>query len=257
MQIDSRVTNGLAWVGLILVVGVLSLDFVAARVQPSAQRLTIARQPDVFPLPVSARPKPAVAVAAGKRSATKPLQGPAIGGVSATAGAVDEFLASGKPLPSYITGAGSEPETAATQMAGKPTTAVVASVPPTAAIGAQPVSVDPIQVGAINTSRVAPTPMPLSMRPIAVAPLIIDEAAIGPNPEREQVADQSDIIDAQDLADWEYGPLSEFLANRRAGQTSRTYDADGFFLNQGPAPARKRDRVVGRVVSAPFFPFSE
>jgi hypothetical protein len=42
------------------------------------------------------------------------------------------------------------------------------------------------------------------------------------------------VVTAEELEDWESGPLSEFLAERGQGGIDPDYDSDGFFLDEGP-----------------------
>ncbi|MFN3402391.1 MAG: hypothetical protein ACK4Z4_18790, partial [Ferrovibrio sp.] len=119
--------------------------------------------------------------------------------------------------------------------------------PPIVTTPAEPVAVDPVQVASIP-QKVAPMPMPLSMRPrpaampvVGVAP---DDIILPPGLVRPPAS-----VTADELADWEAGPLSEFLAARQrqggpAGVVDPEYDPNGFFLDQGPNP-RRRDRVIG------------
>ena len=92
--------------------------------------------------------------------------------------------------------------------------------------------------------------MPLSMRPtpitVPIAAATAPGAIVLPP---ELIQPPAATVTAADLDDWETGPLSEFLARKqRQGGSSATvasdYDANGFFLDEGPNP-RRRDRVIG------------
>ncbi|MEO5805167.1 hypothetical protein [Devosia sp.] len=270
MQMNGKITNGLAWAGVIVVVGVLSADFVTSRFAPSASVVAEARVPDVFPLPASARPKP-VAVAEASKPAVvarpaqaieKPIQ-------VANSAVVNDFLATGKKLPSYITDATQAVATPAQPVVTKPAIAQPAPVQ-TAAIQSQAAAIDPIQVSSIAPHKIAPVPMPLSMRPTqAEAPLIIDQTTTAsiqkprinsPVPQIDMPKPPTDIVSADDLQDWETGPLSEFLVRQRGGgQASSQYDADGFFLGDGPNDRNPRphtrDRNLGPVRSSAQYNF--
>jgi hypothetical protein len=262
MSIDRRITNGLAWAGVILVVGIpaadlLSAQFSGASAEPPPAQVAMIAPVAPMPAPLSQRPaapvaKPAaqVAVAAPARPAVVPVAAPVdkptITPAAQTADVVDAFLQSGRPLPSYITGADA-PVAAATPPARTP-------------IVTTPVAVDPVEVAAIAPRQVAPMPMPLSMRPkpVTVA-LVRDEvvipAGLTPAAPAVVVRPPADVT-AADLQDWESGPLSEFLAQHQAGNAyvAPDYDADGFFLDEGPN--RSRARVIARE-SDPFIFFAD
>jgi len=79
--------------------------------------------------------------------------------------------------------------------------------------------------------------------------LIVATPGSGPRPPAD--------ITAQELEDWESGPLAEFLAERQGSRAEVTYDNDGFFLDEGPNRQRRRPgRVIGPVDDF-FFPFFE
>lgn len=287
MKIDRRITNGLAWAGVLIVVGVPAADLLSAQFMgntpqvPPAQVAMVERIAPV-PAPLSQRPaapvakpevqvaavtpaKPVapvvnavpaepieqVAVVAPPKPATASPAATPVRPAAETADAVDTWLNSGKPLPSYITDESAAP-------------AQVAVVPPTqapvvTAPAMPPVATDPIQVASIPQVKVAPVPMPLSMRPQAMPvavrssnDLIVAPPGAGPRPPAN--------VSAEDLADWESGPLSEFLAQRQAqagqDQSDAYYDEDGFFLDQGPnGLPHRRNRLIGPA-NTYFFPFA-
>jgi hypothetical protein len=272
MNIDRRITNGLAWAGVLLVVGVPTADLLSAQFMgnptaPAPAQIAVVRPVAPIPAPLSQRPaapvakpaeqvaavapaKPVVAPATPVVAATKPVVAPA----AQTADAVDAFLQSGRQLPSYITDAPTTP--AAPQVAATAPARPVITTPP----AAQPLAVDPIEVASIAPQKVAPTPMPLSMRPqpLPVA-LVRDPVVIPPGltPAQPPVVVRPPAnITAADLQDWETGPLSDFLAQRQGGNAANTeVDADGFFLDEGPNRPR-RDRVIAREAE-PFFFFGD
>jgi hypothetical protein len=100
-------------------------------------------------------------------------------------------------------------------------------------------------------ARVTGFPTPVSERPtfaqrppvVAQPPLIIDQPV-------------QPTITADDLEDWESGPLSEFLANRQGGarQSAPDYDPNGFFLDQGPNSSVRVQRFP-RAYDDGFYPF--
>jgi hypothetical protein len=262
MNIDRRITNGLAWAGVILVVGVPTADLLSAQFlgnpgAPAQAQIAVIEPVAPIPAPLSQRPaapaaKPpaqVAAVAPAKPVATpaKPVATPA----AQTADAVDAFLQSGRQLPSYITGADA-PAAPAQVAATPPTRPLITTTPST-----PPAGVDPIEVAAIPPQKVAPTPMPLSMRPEPVAVALVRNPVVIPPSltaaEPALIVRPPANVTAADLQDWETGPLADFLAQRQGGNAAA--DADGFFLDEGPKRPR-RDRVIAREVE-PFFFFAD
>ncbi|HTO28135.1 MAG TPA: hypothetical protein VL017_06050, partial [Devosia sp.] len=256
MNIDRRITNGLAWAGVILVVGIPTADLLSAQflgnpATPAPAQVAMVRPVAPVPAPLSQRPaapvaKPAeqVAVVAPVKPAAdqvavvspaKPVvvpAKPAVTPAAQTADAVDAFLQSGRQMPSYITGANAP--AAPTQVAATPPARPLITAPTTQ----PPAEVDLIEVASIAPPKVAPTPMPLSMRPqpVAVA-LVRDPVVIPPGLTPAQpagVVRPPANVTAADLQDWETGPLADFLAQRQGGDGDPEVDADGFFLDEGP-----------------------
>lgn len=275
MSIDRRITNGLAWAGVLLVVGVPTADLLSAQLMgdaaaPASAEVAMIERVAPVPAPASQRPaapvaKPAaqVAVATPKPvaapkpavtpvAAAKPVVKQTVTPAAQTADAVDAFLQSGRPLPSYITEAGAPGST--NQVAATPPARPVITTPPAPAPSAP---VDPIEVAAIPPQKVAPMPMPLSMRPVPVAAApqqaIVIPSGLTPAAPDAIVRPPANVT-AVDLEDWEAGPLSEFLAKRQPANAfvDPAYDPNGFFLDQGPN-RRQRDRVIAREVDEPFF----
>lgn len=101
---------------------------------------------------------------------------------------------------------------------------------------------------------VAPIPMPREARPSASARNGAVVIEVGPDGRaiRRNVEDDSNISDfvsADDLQDWQSGPLSDFLAQHRQREASRRssaredrFDRDGFFLDEGPNRPSRRSR---------------
>lgn len=269
MKIDRRITNGLAWAGVLLVVGVPAADYVSGHFmgdRGAAPQVAVIEPTAETPVnPGQTAPAQVAANAA-----------PANGG-----GAVDTFVQSGRKLPSYITG-GSDaaaptpqpakpavtPPAPAKPVASTPVppapSTPVATAPARPAIVTQPAT-DPVTVSAIPPAKVAPVPMPLSMRPRSVATVTQQ-----PRTPAEQVIIPPNIaptygpdVSAEDLEDWETGPLSDFLARRDGGaQRARPqiqqppvdpYYPNGGYLDQ-IQPQGQGDRYVGPVGSP--FPFT-
>jgi hypothetical protein len=255
MRIDRRITNGLAWAGVALVVGVPVADLLSAQLQGRSAEPTLAVIEPVSPTPVPAGQRPADPVIPADEVASTPgstvkTAAPAASPDQQTADVVNQFLQSGKPMPSYITD-GDMPAPVTPVAATPPARTPV--VPPAEAAAVQP---DPVQVAAIPP-KVAPIPMPLSMRPAPAPlvgdtqpePLIIPDSVVAPLPPAN--------ITAVDLEDWETGPLSEFLAARQqqgGSSATVTYDRDGFWLDEGPnGPRTPRDRYIGPADDEVYF----
>ncbi|WP_338720019.1 hypothetical protein [Devosia sp. XK-2] len=241
MQIDRRITNGLAWAGALLVVAIPAADGTLRQFSgPRAPTIAVLDEQALpaasMPTPATERPQSVAIAEADARPAeaavapiaeAKPALAPAPDPVTTAAvnarvlgnDAVDSFLQSGRELPSYISDRGStEPAEIASPEQTEP---VAASAPEPAADS----------VATVSRTRFVTFPTPVSERPVSVprsvvaasAPLIVETPDI--------------VVTAQDLEDWESGPLSEFLARRQSGGAPADmgdYDPDGFFLDQGP-----------------------
>ncbi|HEY8574822.1 MAG TPA: hypothetical protein VIL88_00625 [Devosia sp.] len=262
MKIDRRITNGLTWAGAVLVVGVPTADLLsaqfAAKAEPATAQVAVVAAPTApAPAPLSQRPKAPVSEPVEQVAVAKPAEQvastPAAKPVVAaspkpaqTANVVDTFIQSGKPLPSYITGAGDKPAAQPAKTAAAPAarTPIITTPPAGTAVPVAPVA-DPVEVAAIPPQKIAPVPMPLSMRPdpirvpVAVAPPVQEvyvPAELGPR--------SSATVTADELEDWETGPLSEFLARKQGSAATMTRNGEGFFLDEAPQP-RRGDRVIG------------
>ena len=297
MQINRRVTNGLAWAGLFLVVGIPAADLLSAQFMGEQESITVASVPSdrIAPMPAPLSQRPAAPTQTAAVAPAKPAVAPAAGKPAAADPVVDGFLASGRKLPSYITGADTAAPappvataaTAPTQVAAAPkpvvpvTAAPIASTPavvPPNQAATTPASatpgIDPIQVASLGSQKIAPVPMPLSMRPANQVVAAKPSNAINPsNPlgvapvvVPSQSAQAYPPVGMDDLEDWESGPLSDFLAERQNGRTppsqradrnyDSNYDRNGFFLSDGPNNRRpQRDRLVGPADEGFFLPF--
>lgn len=237
MQIDRRITNGLAWAGLVVIVAIPVADAVSAQMVGERDTIALAsiKGNGEIAVPVRAQPtlpapviKPVVKPVAAL-APVKPI-------VSATP--VADFLATGKALPSYIT-------------AGDAASAQTVPTPTHPAIPA-PVAIKPVEV-----AKIAPVPMPLSMRPFSVAPnqtqnQTQNQTIVIP-PEIVANGDRSPMV-VDNLEDWETGPLSEFLAQRHSS-ASLTRDR-AVYDDERPRQPR-RDIYLGPVEDGSvFFPFT-
>jgi hypothetical protein len=266
MQINRRITNGLAWTGLFIVVAVPLADAISGQLMGDKAEIAIASVQSVAPVPLPLEQRPhAPVVETAAVTPAKPAA-PAATKPAATANpVVDNFLASGKKLPSYITGGDAVPEQAAVAAPAAPAAPKPVAVAPvqTAAVPDKPAApvaaTDPIEVAALPPARIAPVPMPLSMRPKPVTqPLasrpadqdIVLPAEVGGGNNRQAV-----VVD--DLQDWESGPLSEFLAQRQAEQqSSATVTGDEQFYYDNRPNRPRRGTYLGPVQDDEvFFPF--
>ncbi|WP_172123669.1 hypothetical protein [Devosia sp. 919] len=280
MIFDRRLTNGLAWAGLFVVVGVPVADMLSAQLLGEPERVAVISPQAPIPAPAGERPtakpvKEAVASAPTTPVAAKPA---AIAPVKAESAApakavepvkpvaepaktgnkpgdpVNSFLESGKAMPSYITEANAAPQASPAQPTAPAPVVAPAPAPAVAAAPLDPAApgVDPVEVASLPPQKVAPVPMPLSMRPpaqIAVAPSRDEPVIIPP----DVVSADRGRIDADDLEDWESGPLSEFL-NRRQGGSGRTAGFEEEFYPEEPV-RRGRDRLIGPVEEVYIVPF--
>lgn len=211
-MLNRRLTGGLAWAGLLLVIGVPSADLItrnfsapgeaatdAAVVAPAAKPAIVpaktvevaakpAAKPSALPPIVPARPQPAK---------PQPAADPIVTASTGDAGPVDQYLSKGKKLPSYISGGDSATLVAVTPDAGEPAqTTEVANLAP--------------------AELVAPIPMPASMRP-KDRPVLIGPVADRPvviRPGRGPVP-PADVVGAEELEGWESGSLADYLARQR------------------------------------------
>ncbi len=307
MPVNRKVTSGLAWAGLLLVVGVPSADFVTAQMGTSSQTsvnaalvgVTTPSSPaplaPAAPVPVSEEvadvpPTETPEAVVPEVAAVAPME--TAEPTSADVDVVDQYLAGGRELPAYLSdGTAQEPVEAAELpapgapvqepvieplpvVAQTPEADVPLDAPPgetavveTVAPGPQVIIHEPRPQEVASLPQVevppelpapvqlvAPEPMPLSMRPAAVerpTPPAVERTTVAStaNPEvvlpaDRQLSPAEEIITAEDLRDWESGPLSEFLEQRRQGFSAPNrrddrgideeeyvgeYDDEGFF----------------------------
>lgn len=269
MKLDSKVTGGLAWAGLFVILAVPAADILS---KPSQQRAgSVAASIDAVETG-SVKPVQTAAIKA-------PV--PAVRKAPAKVDVVDDYLASGKRLPSYISdapGAVSRTETAPAATADaavvkKPatTTLIVApSVPQAAAVGPSGAPADDATMvtASVPTGQITPPqPYPASMRPVLTAatqPLIVDEDRVAgrdvtsPSIEYLEPMAPTPLVTSDELEEWNSGSLAEYLERRgligEGDEVSQSdYDEDGFFLDEGPnsdvrliGPRNSGVRLIGR-----------
>lgn len=248
MKLNPKVTGALAWTGLVLVLAVPAANMLID--QPEAK---IALTSDTDQVKTSST-KPA------QTAPAKPVAKPAAGD-----DVVEEFVKSGKKLPSYISGS----DTPATDEASVPKTPIkkpgTITINPDGTIDKPAATTAPATDVATlpKTPVVAPVPLPASARPKVVAPvespLILDEeqvAARDPNASPviipPEPIPEDTFVDGDQLEEWDSGSLADYL--RRKGlmedsaQTSDSfgqYDANGFFLSDGPNRPRSNVVIIG------------
>ncbi|UXN75488.1 hypothetical protein N8D56_12555 [Devosia sp. A8/3-2] len=261
MQIDRRITNGSARAGALLVVGIPAADLLSAQFSGNSPTAQVAVIEPVAPVPAPASQRPDEPVKVAEADPANPAT-PAPAAAANPADPLNSYLQSGKKLPSYITGGTAE--TAPAAVAPTPAPAVPAPAtataeparPPIANPAAPaPVATDPVQVASLPSDKIAPMPMPLSMRPKPVAvraPLPSEQVIIPPSVSRNAPLA---AVTADDLRDWESGPLSEFLANRQQqAEALQDYRPGGFYFDEAPPP-EVYDRYVGPIDPPIFLPF--
>jgi hypothetical protein len=253
MKLNPKLTGGLAWAGLIVVLAVPSADLLTRQDSGAAAVITSDTDP-VRTATVVSKPRETV--------------GPTATGVAST-DPVDQYLQSGKKLPSYISDAPAE-------VAAQKPAPTVKLVVPSQDSAAQP---EAVEVASLEPSPVVvpPQPYPASMRPrapvvttasVEESPLIIDEEPLIIDESLAARRDaavarvleddfpQSDRVEGDMLEEWDSGSLADYLERRglMAGESqTSTYDPDGFFLDEGPNSQVRRP--VRRAPPREFFLF--
>ena len=249
MKLNSKVTWGLAWVGLAVVVAVPSADFLTGKMgSGTAAVLTSTTDPVTPAKPKSAAPAltPApVKTAAVTTKVTK--NGVTIipaGSNRSPADPVDKLLNSGKPLPDYITGSDSIDTAKATTPAIEPETTQVAALPTAPVIPPTPFP---------STARPHVTPKPVAADPVIVDDSANDEAAID-TPDVAPVPPAG--LEDDNAVSWKQARLNRYLEKHglidESGRSSALvtterpssdYDPNGFYLSDGPNNSRAARRA--------------
>jgi hypothetical protein len=253
MQLDRRtITNGLAWAGAALIIAIPAADLIARQFSSEPQ-VAVVEDASTRPapdLPTASTERPAPATS---NSAATPAAQPVAAPANATSGdAVDTYLQSGRELPSYISGGsgGASAPAPTTQSPVTPAPVQTAAVPAQQTQSVQPPATQnqqPARPVITPPRAVSGFPTPVSERPRAIAaqsPVIQPSApapVVQPAAPPLIIDTPAPVVTAQDLEDWETGPLSDFLANRNGRRTApapSTYDGNGFWLDQGPNAGR-------------------
>lgn len=219
MRLNSKITGGLAWTGLVLVLAVPSADILSSQLTPQSG-LQMTADTDAIETGSIADP-------------------------------VETYMSTGKPLPSYISDAPPAPAVRTIPLATSSTqTAATAPLKVTLPVAPE---ATPIETAAIAP---APVPYPASMRPsppVAAEPVVIlDEAEVAaleaPVVRRPAAAAAPRVVTQDDLAGWNSGTLADYLARNGLledaaySESTAEYDEDGFFLDEGPNGREYRSR---------------
>jgi hypothetical protein len=225
MRLNSKVTWGLAWTGLAVVLAVPSADFLTGRLNSGAAAVLTS---DVEPVK-TASIAPADPLPVKTVTTIKTKNGISIvpaGSKPPVADPVDRMLSNGKPLPNYISA--DKPAATDTQ---------VASIDPT----------PPTPFPAWARPKVASTPAAPALTSPAATPepvVIVDDTTLTGSIASPTAPTPPAIVD--DSANWDTETLRAYLERRgileggdeqssaTVTERSTTYDPDGFYLNQGP-----------------------
>ena len=219
MTIVRQVTGVLAWAGLVVVIAVPAAELVLSKLNaltsPEVATATVAPTPvAVTPaVPVAVKvatvPSQPVAVLVAPKPAGEPFVAPvavastAVNGDSAPADPVKDYLASGKPLPSYLTPSAKGASTGPTpEPVASAAPAVVQT--PVAATDALPAATDPTTTGTVSVTT-QPAAAPEDDTTVAVAPPVPMPASARPK------IDPAATVTEADLKDWKSGSLEDYL----------------------------------------------
>lgn len=230
MRLNSKVTWGLAWTGLAVVLAVPSADFLTGgfgRGGDSAAVLTSDVEPVKTASVTPVEPTPVRTV-----TTVKTKNGISIVPAGSTPPAADPVASTSAMLPDYISDSGKP--AAATQVAALPEPA---SAPTPFPAWARPKAAAPIAAPTVTLPGATTSPEPV---------VIVDETQTGSIvvPDPTGPVPPAPIVD--DSENWETEGLRDYLERRgildggddRSTATiterSNTYDPDGFYLNEGP-----------------------
>jgi len=256
MRLNSKMTWGLAWAGLAVVVAVPSLDFITGKSGKSAALLTSTTEPVKTA---------AVTTTVTPNGITITPTGTPAPAAAPSGDAVDSYLKTNKSLPDYITGGNDN----ATASSSAPTQ--VATIDPTPPVVAPtPFPARPPDIIA-PTSPAVPAGTPTQTANIdstsSSTPYVIDEPA-APAQTQEAAIDPSPagpvppepIVD--DSAQWRTKSLEQYLDQNGlmdnsapvrstaqmtvVNQSDSNYDPNGFYLSDGPnnTRAQRRQRMI-------------
>lgn len=237
MKLNSKVTWGLAWTGLAVVLAVPSADYLTGRLGGGgkADAATVLTS-DIEPV------TPAVTTIKTKNGVTIVPAGSKL----PAADPVDKLLSSGKTLPAYIND-GDEPAAASkpTQIASLPEPVTAPTPFPS---WARPKAAPAPAMPEMTTAPAVTQPTPViasTTAPGEPTPLIVDERTLTGSIQEPTPVPPSPMVD--DSANWDELTLRQYLQRRgilEGGDETRStatvnerdsnYDPDGFYLNEGP-----------------------
>jgi hypothetical protein len=237
MRLNSKVTWGLAWTGLAVVLAVPSADFLTGRLGGKSEAAVLTS--DVEPVK-TASITPAAPLPAKTVTTVKTKNGISIVPAGSLPPAGDKLASTSKPLPNYISD--NKPASTETQVAS------IDPTPPTPfPAWARPKIAATPTAPALTSPAASPEPVVIVDDPV-VTGSIAEPVPVGPNT----------MVD--DSANWDEETLRTYLERRgileggndrstaTVTERSTTYDPNGFYLNEGPngdraARERRRQRV--------------
>ncbi len=263
MRLNSKMTWGLAWAGLAVVVAVPSMDFLTGKLGDGSNKALITSTTD----PVSGAAAPAkTASVTTTITKTGVIITPA--GSTPPADPVDKYLDTNKALPSYISG-GTAPAAASdtTQVAivdpvaptpfpARPAALDRQVIAPAAVTAPQTVAVDPTTTASITTAPVVTAAPSVTTVPVVTAapaqPVVIVDDSKTATIDGAAPRPPADIVD--DSANWKSQGLEQYLdqnglldkGKSTANVTSKpadNYDPNGFYLSDGPNNSRAARRA--------------
>lgn len=197
MKLDAKVKGGLAWAGLIVILAVPAADILFGQQGASSATASAAVT---------------TAETAGKPGLKLPVAKPAVGtdpvqtASTGESAPVDNFLKSGKKLPSYISDA-DEVQTTPAPVTVKPVAPVTT---PTQVATAAPVEKTP------------PVPLPRSARPETTTVATLPRQEAPPLIVKEQPAaavdrfplSDNEVVTGDQLEEWDSGSLADYLERK-------------------------------------------
>jgi len=249
MRLNSKVTWGLAWAGLAVVLAVPSADFLTGGFGKGDKAAVLTS--DVEPV------KPAETASV---TTTKTTNGVIItpAGSKTPADPVEAAQSSAKPLPDYISD-GKAPTTPDTQVAAIDPAPVLSAPTPFPGWARPRFETKPVAPAA-TTAPAATISAPVAITTAPAEPaVIVDETTLtGSVSQPAGPVPPAPIVDDSD--NWDTESLRQYLENRGIlddGRTDRssarvtersteTYDPDGFYLSDGPNGDRetRRERIL-------------
>src|SRR5690606_6929096 len=117
---------------------------------------------------------------------------------------------------------------------------------PTQAVAPTAAAPQPDVVALAPRTKVVTFPTPVSERPAPMPRTAAPQPPLVVEPTPPLVIDRPErVVTAEELEDWESGPLTEFLAGRQQSAPAPAapgYDANGFFLDEGPNSSARMQR---------------